>query len=29
MKEERLQALKELEAYIGYRFEDRGFSTTP
>ena len=24
MKEERLQNLKELEAYIGYRFEDRG-----
>lgn len=24
MKEERVQALKELEAYIGYRFEDRG-----
>ncbi len=24
MKEERLQDLKELEAYIGYRFDDRG-----
>src|SRR3989339_2251970 len=24
MKEERVQALKELEAYLGYRFEDRG-----
>jgi len=24
MKEERLQALKELEAYVGYRFEDPG-----